>query len=137
MTEHTIAKVLVDSRAFDYEPEVAFDYFGMCARLLKTNKALFFSCPYLEALLNTWALGIGIEHPEAAQTHESFVSNLLNIVRADLSEVADLEQNLQWDQVAQVVRDTFPQIHVNEVAVWKYMLEKGGLIIEKLMDCIL
>jgi len=85
ITEHTIGKVLVDQRAYDYEPEVAYDYFGMCTRLLKTNKVLFFSSPYLEALLNTWMLGIGIEHPEAAQTHESFISNLLSTVRNDLS----------------------------------------------------
>jgi hypothetical protein len=83
--------VLVDQKAFEYEPEVSFDYFGMCGRLLKTNKVLFFSTPYLEALLNTWANGIGLEHPEASQTHESFISSLLSIVRTDLSQVADLE----------------------------------------------
>ena len=58
-------------------------------------------------------------------------------MRNDLSEVADLEQNLSLENVAQVVRDAFPQIHVNEVAVWKYMLEKGGHMINKLMECIL
>lgn len=91
ITEHTIGKVLVDQKAFEYEPEVSFDYFGMCGRLLKTNKVLFFSTPYLEALLNTWANGIGLEHPEASQTHESFISSLLSIVRTDLTQVADLE----------------------------------------------
>ena len=58
--------MLIDQRAFDYEPEVAYDYFGMCTRVLKANKMMFFSSPYLEDLLNTWAIGIGIEHPEAA-----------------------------------------------------------------------
>ena len=39
--------------------------------------------------------------------------------------------------MAKVVSDTFPQIHVNEVAVWKYMLDKGGLMISKLMESVL
>lgn len=130
--------MLVDARAFDYEPEVAFDYFGMCARLLKTNKVLFFSSPYLEPLLNTWSLGLGLEHPEAAQTHESFISNLLTIVRNDLSHVCDLEQpGLVMTEVAKVVSEAFTDIHVNEVAVWKYMLDNGGQMINKLMECIL
>jgi hypothetical protein len=81
ITEHTITRFLVDQRSYDYEPEVAYDYFGMCARLLKTNKVLFFSSPYLEGLLNTWGLGIGTEHPEASQTHEIFISHLLSTVR--------------------------------------------------------
>lgn len=41
------------------------------------------------------------------------------------------------EDVAIVVRDSFPQIHVNEVAVWKYMLEKGSHMINKLMEAIL
>jgi len=36
-----------------------------------------------------------------------------------------------------VIRDTYPQIHVNEVAVWKYMLEKGNPIVNRLMDFII
>ena len=41
------------------------------------------------------------------------------------------------EDVAKVVKETFPQIHVNEVAVWKYMLEKGRHMINKLMESIL
>jgi hypothetical protein len=41
------------------------------------------------------------------------------------------------EDVAKVVKETFPQIHVSEVAVWKYMLEKGGHMIDKLMESIL
>ena len=41
------------------------------------------------------------------------------------------------EEVAKVVRDAFPQIHVNEVAVWKYMLDKSGHMINKLMESIL
>jgi len=66
ITEHTITRILVDQQAFLDEPLIAFDFFGLCARLIKTNKMIFFSSPYLEALLNTWSTGIGIDHPEAA-----------------------------------------------------------------------
>jgi hypothetical protein len=41
------------------------------------------------------------------------------------------------EDVAKVVKENFAQIHVNEVAVWKYMLEKGGHMINKLMESIL
>jgi hypothetical protein len=41
------------------------------------------------------------------------------------------------EDIAIVVRESFPHIHVNEVAVWKYMLDKGGHIINKLMESIL
>lgn len=41
------------------------------------------------------------------------------------------------EDVAKVVKENFPQFHVNEVAVWKYMLEKGGQMINKLMESIL
>ena len=41
------------------------------------------------------------------------------------------------EDVAKVVKENFPQINVNEVAVWKYMLEKGGHMINKLMESIL
>lgn len=56
----------------------------------------------------------------------------------DLSSVAPLNQdNLNFDEVAKFVIERYPNIHVNEVASWRYILEKGQLIVGKLIDFIL
>jgi hypothetical protein len=91
ITEHTISSVLIEFKDFEYNPEVAFDFFGLCSRLIKYNKMVFFNSPYLEPLLNIWIIGIGIEHTEALDTHHAFISNLLHNIKSDLSKVADLD----------------------------------------------
>jgi hypothetical protein len=83
-------------------------------------------------------IGIGIEHPEAVKTHKSFFTNLLSILQTDLSSVAPLEQeNLNLDEVSKVIKESYPNIYVNEVATWRYLLEKGPHIVNKLIEFIL
>lgn len=126
ISQHTINNVLTDFNEFEYNPEVAFDFFGLCTRLVKYSKRLFFNSPYLESLLNTWVIAIGTEHPETIKTHKAFFTSLLTIVVEDLSKVAPLDQEgLNFDEVAKVIHEAYPDIHVNEVATWRYILDKG------------
>ena len=54
-------------------------------RLLKTNKKILFSSPYLiDGIMKTWQLGIGIEHREAIKTHSGFFLNLLPVLKEDI-----------------------------------------------------
>lgn len=76
-------------------PEVAADFFGLFQRLLRNStpitKRLFFSSPYLEGILHTWALGIGQEHREALKTHQGFFAELLKTLREDLKQAGSIE----------------------------------------------
>ena len=126
ITSHTINNVLTDFREFEYCPEVAFDFFGLCTRLIKYNKKIFFSSPYLEGLLNTWVIGIGTEHPDAVKTHKAFFTGLISTLSEDLSQVVQLDQdNINYDELTKFIAENYPNIHTNEVATWRFILEKG------------
>jgi len=90
LSHHTITKVLTDFRDYEDNPDVAFDFFGLCCRLIKVNKTLFFKSPSLEGILNMWVIGIGIDNQDAIKTHQSFFCQLLNTINNDLSKVAPL-----------------------------------------------
>lgn len=56
----------------------------------------------------------------------------------DLSQVAPLDQdNLNFDEVAKFILERYPNIHTNEVATWRYILEKGQHIVGKLIEFVL
>jgi len=77
----THASVLVDQAAFQANPEVCFDFFGFCCRLLRSEhpsgRRIFFSSPQLEGILAMWIKGIGVEHRDAIKTHTEFIHHLL------------------------------------------------------------
>ena len=77
ITQHTITQVLTDFRAFEFNPDVTYDFFGLCHRALKANKRIFFGCPYIEGILGAWYTGIGIEHKDAIKTHTQFILSLI------------------------------------------------------------
>lgn len=106
LSYHTITKVLTDFRDFEDNPEVAFDFFGLCSRLIKVNKPLFFKSPSLEGILKMWIIGIGIDHQDAIKTHQSFFSLLLNTLNTDLSKVAPImnsEEVVKLEELAKVI----------------------------------
>jgi hypothetical protein len=59
ISSHTINNVLTELQDFDDNPDVAFDFFGLCKSLIRLSKKIFFDYPYLEELMNTWIIGIG------------------------------------------------------------------------------
>ena len=76
--------------------------------------------------MNTWVIGIGTEHPDAVKTHKAFFTGLISALSEDLSQVVPLDQdNLNFDELAKFIGDSFPNIHTNEVATWKFILDKG------------
>jgi hypothetical protein len=83
-------------------------------------------------------IGIGTEHPDTVVTHKAIFANILTVLHTDLSSVAPLEQeNLNFDDVSKVIKDSFPDICVNEVATWRYLLENGQHIVNKLIEFML
>ena len=42
-----------------------------------------------------------------------------------------------FEDLAKVVSEQYPAIHVNEVAVWKFMIDKGGEFVSRLMEAII
>ena len=128
--------MLIDFRGFENNPEVAFDFFGLCIRAMKTNKRVFFSCPYIENLLNTWYIGIGNEHRDAIKTHTGFITTLFSILKADLTQISHIDNLTQIQELAKIV-EAFPDVHPNEIAVWKFLLEQGQVIIDKELEVVL
>ena len=56
----------------------------------------------------------------------------------DLSQVVPLDQdNLNLDELAKFVIESYPNIHSNEVATWRFILEKGQHIVGRLIEFLL
>ena len=88
--------------------------------------------------MNVWVIGIGSERPETVKTHKAFFTGLLFTLVEDLSQVAPLDQeNLNLEELANFVVDKYPKIYRNEVATWQYILEKGQMIVGKLIQFLL
>ena len=45
--------------------------------------------------------------------------------------------NLNFDEVAKVIMERYPNIQTNEVATWRFILEKGQHIVGKLIEFLL
>ena len=76
-------------------PDIAFDFFGMCMRFLRLSqetKSLFFSSSHLDQVLKVWICGIGLEHRDAIKTHTEFMIALINILKKELKEVLEGSQ---------------------------------------------
>lgn len=138
ITQHTVTNVLTDFRGYEYNPEVAFDFFGLTLRTVKNSKRLFYGSPYIKEILNCWYLGIGIEHREAIQTHASFMTILISNLKNDLSQIGHVDTIGQISEGEFVkILEAFPDIHANELLVWKILIEQGQQIIDRVLEIVL
>lgn len=123
MSTFTVQNVLVDQNAFQNEPDVCLDFFGLCLRVLKHNKKIFFSAPNIDGILNMWALGVGIEHPEAIRTHKHFFLQLLEKIKDDLKQAGSIDTPEQIEETSRIISERFPTVHPNEAIVWSFLLQ--------------
>ena len=84
-----------------------------------------------------WIRGIGVDHRDAIQTHTSFFQVLITELKSSLSQGGQLETPQQLDEADKVLREAFPDVHPNQIVVWKYFLQQGQIIVDRTMDVIL
>lgn len=137
----THTQVLVDAAAFQANPEVVYDFFGFCCRLLRSEhpagRRIFFSSPQLEGILAMWIRGIGVDHRDAIKMHTEFIQHLLMGIRSRISQGGPIETMQQLDEAEKVIRQALPDVHPNEVVVWRYLLQQGQFIVDATMKIIL
>jgi hypothetical protein len=107
-------------------PDVSADFFGICMRMLRNKdspvtKKIFFECPNLEAILQCWFLGLGLEHPEAIKTHQSFFNELLKTLRSDLKQAGPIDTIQDLEETAKRIKE-FVGVYESEVKLWSALL---------------
>jgi hypothetical protein len=137
ITERSV-RFLSSLEAAINNPTVVEDIFSIWKRCLKVNKSLVFQSKQLEEFLLVMTRCIGLEHPEAANSHLDFIFELFNMLKHDVRDQLNLDR-VSLIELMLMNPESVSNIQMNqqEIKIIQFFLNHGKDILNQYIKILL